>query len=156
MAPTRVVTTDQPILPPSADVSRAQITRLRELLLRDAGHLMLTDGQDQVPLPAEAVRALGQALDALSTEHAVTVSPTNTLLTPQQAADYLGVSALVLIRLLESGQITQLRPGRAPRVPLAALVEYQHRSATETSTALDDLMGDSAEFYGTDSTGTQE
>lgn len=153
MSSTPLIAADQPILPPSAVEPRDEIARLRDLLIRDAGHLRLSNGEDQVPLPAEACAALRQVLDALASEQAVTILPTNTLLTTQQAADFLGVSRPTLIKILESGQIPYLTPGRHRRIALSDLLAYRDRAAAATARALDELMRDSAEFYSAPPTG---
>ncbi|HEX8465523.1 MAG TPA: helix-turn-helix domain-containing protein, partial [Abditibacterium sp.] len=61
--------------------------------------------------------------------HAVTVMPSHGELTPNQAAEMLGVSRPFLIRLLDEGQIPFRRVGAHRRIRIDALEKY--RSAEE-------------------------
>ncbi|WP_353647451.1 helix-turn-helix domain-containing protein [Nakamurella sp. A5-74] len=110
-------------------------------------HLTLTSGDDHAPLPSEVVDVLSQALAALARDQAVTILPTATLLTTQQAADILGVSRPTIVKILEAGEIPFVTPGRHRRIQLADLVAYQQRSRQQTAEALDELMKDSAQYY---------
>jgi excisionase family DNA binding protein len=86
----------------------------------------------------------------------VTIFPTATLLTTQQAADLLGVSRPTIIKILDAREIPYITPGRHRRISLTDVLDYQQRSATKTSQALDELMEDSAEFYTTVSPADQD
>lgn len=142
-------TTKRPILPPTTSAPRAEIAHLQALVLQDPRHLTLSNGDDQAALPDQVIDALRQALVALARDQAVTILPTATLLTTQQAADVLGVSRPTIIKILDAGEIPYLTPGRHRRIQLTDVLAYQQRSAAKTSRALDDLMRDSAEFYTT-------
>lgn len=142
-------TTERPILPPTTSAPRAEIAHLQALVLRDPEHLTLSNGDDQARLPDQVVDALRQALVALARDQAVTILPTATLLTTQQAADVLGVSRPTIIKILDAGEIPYMTPGRHRRIQLTDVLAYQQRSADQTSHALDDLMQNSAEFYTT-------
>lgn len=138
---------EPPILPPTTSGRRAEIAHLQALVLRDPEHLTLSTGDDQAPLPRPVVDALRQALVALAQGQAVTIFPTSTLLTTQQAADLLGVSRPTIIKILDAGEIPYITPGRHRRISLTDVLAYQRRSAATTSEALDELMQDSADFY---------
>jgi excisionase family DNA binding protein len=143
------VTVESPILPPTTSARRAEIAHLQALVLSDPKHLTLSTGDDHAPLPDQVVDALRQALVALAQDQAVTIFPTATLLTTQQAADVLGVSRPTIIKILDAGEIPYITPGRHRRISLTDVLAYQQRSAAKTSRALDELMQDSAEFYTT-------
>lgn len=140
-------TVEPPILPPTTSGRREEIAHLQALVLRDPEHLTLSSGDDHAPLPGPVVDALRRALVALAQGQAVTIFPTSTLLTTQQAADMLGVSRPTIIKILDAGEIPYITPGRHRRISLTDVLAYQRRSAVATSEALDELMQDSADFY---------
>jgi excisionase family DNA binding protein len=82
-----------------------------------------------VALPLSALRLLDAILEANANGHAVTVMPSHGELTPNQAAEMLGVSRPFLIRLLDEGQIPFRRVGAHRRIRIDALEKY--RSAEE-------------------------
>src|SRR6185312_7657021 len=64
--------------------------------------LVAADGTGR-EIPEEIFAALLQISEALSAGRGVTVMPTDSQLTTQQAADYLGFSRPTLVKLLERG-----------------------------------------------------
>ena len=66
------------------------------------GHpaLVAADGE-VLELPDAILDALRQVAAALSSGLGVTVAPLSTMLTPQEAADYLGIARPTLVRILE-------------------------------------------------------
>ncbi len=140
-------TTERPILPPTTETPQAAIADLQALVLRDPQHLILSNGQEQAALPEQIIDALRQTLVALARNQAVTILPTDTLLTTQQAAEVLGVSRPTLIKILEAGDIPYLTPGRHRRIQLTDVLAYQRRRSIQAGRALDELMEDSGEFY---------
>lgn len=63
-------------------------------------------------------------------------------MTIQQAAGFLGISCLTLVRLLESGEIEFDKPGPYHRVKLDDLAKYQETSRAERRAALSELQRD--------------
>lgn len=108
--------------------------RLAQLLDADAPVVALTapDGRF-VRLPVEVCRALAQVVGAMGAGQAVSVQTVKSTLTPQETADFLGMSRLETLALLESGQIPFERPavGRHRRVQLRDVVNYLSRRAQE-------------------------
>lgn len=64
-------------------------------------------------------------VDALRHNKGVSVIPTDTKLTTQQAADYLQISRPTLIRILTAGTIPFTTVGRHRRILLTDLMEYE-------------------------------
>ena len=62
--------------------------------------------------------------------------------TPQEAADYLGVSRPTLVRLLDAGEIPMSRPGRHRYVRLVDLMAYAERVRQTRSDELDEMARD--------------
>ncbi len=140
-------TTERPILPPTTETPRAAIADLQALVSHDPQHLILSNGHEQASLPEQIIDALRQTLVALARNQAVTILTTDTLLTTQQAAEVLGVSRPTLIKILETGDIPYLTPGRHRRIQLTDVLAYQRRRSVQAGRALDELMEDSGEFY---------
>jgi len=82
---------------------------------------------------------LAQILGFLANGQGVTVTPSNAMLTTQQAADFLNVSRPFLIRLLEAGQIPFERVGTHRRVAFGELMDYKGRDDQERRRAADEL-----------------
>lgn len=122
--------------------------------LREPAAVPCLIGADGVQhqIPAEAFDALVFVVKSLSEGKGVTVMPTDTQLTTQEAADYLGVSRPTLVKLLETGDIPFRKVGRHRRVALADLTDYAERSRILRREALDRLSRDAAAAGVLDST----
>ena len=103
----------------------------------------------RVEIPAPVFEALRQVVTAMSHGQGVTIAPHNTMLTTQEAADFLGISRPTLVRLLTDGEIPFELRGRHRRVMLAHLLDYQDRSRTDRRAALDAMVreGEAAGLY---------
>ncbi|MEN3122301.1 helix-turn-helix domain-containing protein [Janibacter sp. LM] len=91
-------------------------------------------------IPESMVDVLRQVAEALSAGMGVNVAPLNSMLTTQEAADYLGISRPTLVRVLERGEIPMEKPGRHRYVRLSDLIEYKDRIRTQRREALDDMV----------------
>src|SRR4051812_47534291 len=120
---------ERTVLPPSDPSS---LDRLARDMLRAPmpARLIGPDGS-QIALPGDLYELLKDVVDALSQGVAVTIVPTNTTLTTQEAADLLGVSRPTLVRLLADGEIPHTFRGRHRRVLLSDVLDYQRRTRKE-------------------------
>ena len=82
---------------------------------------------------------LAQILGFLANGQGVTITPSNAMLTTQQAADFLNVSRPYLIKLLEAGQIQFEKVGTHRRMAFGELVEYKGRDDQQRRRAADEL-----------------
>jgi excisionase family DNA binding protein len=96
-------------------------------------------GDDDLVVPRQAAVMLAQILGFLANGQGVTVTPSNAMLTTQQAADFLNVSRPFLIRLLEAGEIPFERVGTHRRVAFGELIQYKGRDDQERRRAADEL-----------------
>jgi excisionase family DNA binding protein len=96
-------------------------------------------GDDALVVPRQAAVMLAQILGFLANGQGVTVTPSNAMLTTQQAADFLNVSRPFLIRLLEAGEIPFERVGTHRRVAFGELIQYKGRDDQERRRAADEL-----------------
>lgn len=90
--------------------------------------LSFPDGR-QVALPASLAELLRASARELADGHALTVLPSDAMLTPTEAAELLGLSRPFVVRLLDDGEIPADRlPGsRHRRVRLADVVAFAER-----------------------------
>lgn len=100
---------------------------------------------EQIPLPREAFEVLLQVYEAMKRGLAIHVAPLNAQLTTQEAANYLGISRPTLVKLLESGAIPFIKPGRHRYVRIDDLIEYAERLRTERSHTLDEMAREAEE-----------
>ena len=96
-------------------------------------------GDDTLVVPRLAAVMLAQILGLLASGQGVTVTPSNAMLTTQQAADFLNVSRPYLIKLLEAGEIPFEMVGTHRRVAFGELMEYKRRDDQERRRAADEL-----------------
>jgi excisionase family DNA binding protein len=96
-------------------------------------------GDDTLVVPRQAAIMLAQILGFLANGQGVTVTPSNAMLTTQQAAEFLNVSRPYLIKLLEAGEIPFEKVGTHRRVAFGELMEYKRRDDRERRRAADEL-----------------
>lgn len=94
---------------------------------------------EQIPLPQEAFEVLLQVFEAMNQGLAIHVAPLNAQLTTQEAANYLGVSRPTLVKLLESGAIPFIKPGRHRYVRIDDLINYAESLRQRRADGLDAL-----------------
>src|SRR5699024_3199415 len=92
----------------------------------------------------------------LSQGMAISIAPHNTMLTPQEAADLLGISRPTLVRLLSEGEIPFSTRGRHRRVLLRDVLDYQERTWQKREQVLDQMAADAEETGLYDMTSTPE
>lgn len=93
---------------------------------------------DVVLAPALA-RSFMTLLRYVGSGRAVTIVPTEEMLTTQQAADLLNVSRPHLIKLLEQEGIAHDMVGRHRRIRARDLFDYKRKRHADRAKALDDL-----------------
>lgn len=93
---------------------------------------------DVVLAPALA-RSFMDLLGHVGSGRAVTIVPTEEMLTTQRAADILNVSRPHLVKLLEKGKLPHTLVGRHRRIRAEDLFRFKHRRDAERAKALDEL-----------------
>lgn len=97
---------------------------------RGRAKLVLPDGTI-VPLSPAFLAVLQAAAGELAGGHAVTVLPSEVLLTPAEVAELLGLSRPFVVRLLDEGEIPaeRLPRSRHRRIRLTDVLAFQSRRA---------------------------
>jgi excisionase family DNA binding protein len=91
-----------------------------------------------VLLPAIA-KSLMELLRYVGSGQAVTIVPTDQMLTTQQAADFLNVSRPYLVKLIDQNELPHTMVGRHRRVQAQDLFAYRNRRDAERAVALAEL-----------------
>ena len=101
--------------------------------------LIAADGTT-IELPTEVFEMLRDVIQALSQGMAITIAPHNTVLTTSEAAALLGISRPTVVRLVESGELPYLRPGKHRRLRLADVLAYRERARRARAAGLDEMV----------------
>jgi excisionase family DNA binding protein len=115
----------------SSAAERASATMLAEALAAPAERKLslVTEDGTAVPLSPGLISVLRASVDELAEGHDVTVLPSETELTPAEAAEILGLSRPFVVRLLDAGDLPSrhLPNSRHRRVKLSDVVAFQSR-----------------------------
>ncbi len=141
------LTRQEPVTPTNDDVRLAKKSsrRLAPFLNRKL-KVRIAETNEQVELPAVAVRLLVDLLSTIAEGNAVTLIPIHAELTTQQAADLLGVSRPFFIKQLENEVIPFRRVGTHRRVLFSDLMEYKHEIDEKRTQCLDKLSEQAQEL----------
>ena len=132
-----IVPHNEPEIQELAEFLRTSNTAQEE----NTAYLVASTGEKQ-EIPSEVFKLLSYIVESLSAGKGVTVMPTNSQLTTQQAADHLGISRPTLVKLLELGEIPFTKVGRHRRVTLEDLIEYERTAQEQRSRTLQELTAE--------------
>ncbi len=141
------LSTHDPVTPTAeeAELARKSSRQLAQFPRQDLS-VRIVDTDEQVVLPASAVRLLIDLLSAMAEGNAVTLIPIHAELTTQQAADLLGVSRPFLVKQLEDGVIPYRKVGTHRRVLFSDLMVYKRSMTESRATALEELTSQGQEL----------
>jgi excisionase family DNA binding protein len=89
--------------------------------------IKIQEGKGFLIVPKKAVYLLFDILSNMAEGKSITLVPSDTELTTQQAADMLNVSRPHLVKLLEVGKIPFKKVGAHRRIELKQLIEYDKK-----------------------------
>jgi len=130
--------------PEDAKLARAALDSLAPAT--DGGHaspkLVVEVGrkQQQVALPAGALKLFVAMLAEAARGNAVTLIPSHKELTTQEAADFLNVSRPFVVKILERGEMPYHRRGSHRRIKFSDLMVYKRRSDVAAEKAFQELV----------------
>jgi excisionase family DNA binding protein len=102
----------------------------------DVMHIQIQDTSEIITVPRSAFDLFMSILNNMAAGNAVSVVPSATELTTQEAADMLNVSRPYLVQLLETGKIPFKKTGTHRRVRLSDLQRYRTRLETQRTKSL--------------------
>lgn len=147
----------EPVAPTAGEsvLARESGLRLSALLRTDTRrlahrpvevHIQEGDHTEVVVLPASTLPLLNHILEYMAQGSSVSVLPSESELTTQQAADLLNVSRPFLIGLLEQGEIPFRKVGKHRRMLLSDVLSYKRRNIRERLSALEELEAQAQEL----------
>ena len=107
--------------------------------LRAALEGVFRDLEDARDVSDSAREAFLRLVDVLESSAEAVVLPSDTLLSTQQAADFLGVSRMTVVRLIDRGELTSEGGGVHRRIAASELARYRAVSTNRRRAALHDL-----------------
>ena len=90
-------------------------------------------------LPPAVATLLKRLLAEMGKGHAVTLVPSETEITTQQAADLLNVSRPFVVGMIDKGQLPARMVGNQRRLPLASVLAYKTENRAKRLEALSEL-----------------
>ena len=97
-------------------------------------------------VPMSALRLFQHLLAELSNGNAVTLIPTHSELTTQQATDLLNVSRPYVVKLLDEGRMPSRTVGKYRRVRFDDLMAYKRKDDEARAKVLDQLTAEAQEL----------
>jgi len=140
------------VAPTEMDAHLAQessrLLATRKFGKRSSVRIRFDDGDEKeaVDVPASAVRMLLHLLTEMAQGNSVTLIPTHTELTTQQAADLLNVSRPYVVKLLDEEKIPSRTVGKYRRVRFDDLMAYKQKDDEIRVTVLDQLAAEAQEL----------
>lgn len=141
------------VAPSEADAVLARESSRRlathKLAKRSSVRIQLLDdgeGAETVAVPASALRLFLHLLTEMSQGNTVTLIPTHSELTTQQAANLLNVSRPYIVKLLDEGTIPSRTVGRYRRIRFDDLMAYKRKDDEARAKIADDLTALSQEL----------
>lgn len=108
--------------------------------------LSVDEGTVEVSVPESSLRILLAYLYSLGEGQAVTILPTETEMSTQQAADILNVSRPHLVKMLEDKKIPYHKVGRHRRIKATDLKKYKEQRDEKRGELLDELTSQAQEL----------
>jgi excisionase family DNA binding protein len=99
----------------------------------------LPETNEEITLPASAVRLLVEMLSEMAQGNAIALTPIHAELTTQQAADLLGVSRPFLVKQLEAARLPYRKVGTHRRILFKDLMDYKRKGDRKRLETLDQL-----------------
>ena len=130
---------------------KESIDQLEQILSRESGQPKLIGSNgEEILIPESVYSILRQVVHAMASGQAISLTPHNCELTPQEAADILNVSRPFLVKLLDQGEIPHIKVGKHRRVLLQDVITYKQQRQVKRRQGMKELSQFLQEegFYG--------
>ncbi|MGB0930643.1 MAG: helix-turn-helix domain-containing protein [Chitinophagales bacterium] len=129
--------------------SMSSITKSEAQVLQDkikVVNLKIQDSNDVITIPLKALLFLKSIIENMAQGKSITLIPSDSEISTQQAAEILKVSRPYVVKLLESGKIPFRKIGSHRRIQLKDVLEYNSMLKTERRKNLDFLANEAQEL----------
>jgi excisionase family DNA binding protein len=126
-------------------IAKSSISQFRETSRRAMGNdrnfvkIKIQEKGDFLRIPKKALYLLFDILTNMAEGRSITLIPSDTEVSTQQAADMLNVSRPHLVKLLEEGEISFKKVGTHRRIELKNLLAYEKKLKDSRNEKLDFL-----------------
>jgi excisionase family DNA binding protein len=131
------------MLQPTSTTPTTETAALVRLIMAKLGRDGITIGNaatgEAAPLPPQAADLVRQVLESLAAGRPVTVSENLSELTPNEAAAFLNVSRMHVMKLIHDGVLPVRMVGSHHRIPYADLEAYKRQERAKQRAAMDRL-----------------
>ena len=130
------------VTPPTTTTSEtATLVRLIMSKLGQDGSITLGNPAtgESCALPPHVADLIRQILNSLAAGHQVTIAENLTEMTPNEAADFLNVSRMYVMKLIHDGVLPHRMVGNHHRIPYADLADYKRHENVRRRTAMNDM-----------------
>jgi excisionase family DNA binding protein len=140
-----MLTIDQPLVPSAKEIAMAKESerQLGELKFGRKDSVGLSIDGRQMSLPVSVVRLLISTLGKIAQGKTVTMVPVEDEVSPQEAAELLGVSRPYATKLFDEKAIPSRKVGTHRRALAADVLAYKEREEAARLKVLDELAAES-------------
>lgn len=136
-----------PLVPTEAEAIMAgEVSRVLAMqTIRDEVRIELKDDKNQsmaIILPSSIVRMLQYILTEMALGNAVALMSINAEMTTQEAAEYLNVSRLFVVKQIDAGHIPHHKVGTHSRIRVQDLLAYKRNIDQARDQALAELTSE--------------
>ncbi len=136
---------DQKLALSSINDLRSASSKLRTV--KDDGvRIKIQDTGEFITIPKKAISLLFAIIANMAEGKSITLIPSDSELTTQQAADMLNVSRPHIVKLLNKGEIDYKKVGSHRRIRLKDLIKYETKSSHRRDKNLDFLANQAQEL----------
>ena len=96
---------------------------------------------EKLVVPKAALTLFGTILEMLASGHPIHITPSDTEISTQKAAELLNVSRPYLVKLLERGEIPFRKVGSHRRLRIVDVEDYRKKSDQERDDAFQEMIG---------------
>lgn len=110
-------------------ISKIQKISSLKTNINDSGavQITVTGSEESLSIPKKAMALLNVILDNMAQGKSITLLPSDSEISTQQAADILNVSRPYLIKLVETGKIPSKKVGTHRRLRLSDILDYDNK-----------------------------